>query len=109
MLIKNYYITAFIKNSIILIINIDFKAKPLNYNHILHPKILGNMENTDRKIIQLLSKGYRTPEISTYFIEKGIAPSSVSSIEKRIKTLKKVFGAKTLFHLAVLIHNKKAK
>lgn len=35
------------------------------------------MERVDRKIIQLLSKGYRTPEISNHFIEKGIAPSTL--------------------------------
>jgi transposase-like protein len=66
------------------------------------------MESVDRKIIQLLSKGYKTQEISTYFIEKGIAPSSVSSVEKRIKALKKVYGAKTLFHLAVLVNKEKS-
>ncbi|MFI8606151.1 hypothetical protein ACIGCP_16920 [Cellulophaga baltica] len=65
------------------------------------------MERVDKKIIQLLSKGYRTPEISNHFIENGITPSSVSSVEKRIKAIKKVYGAKTLFHLAVLVTKSK--
>ncbi|ADV50858.1 hypothetical protein I2486_17745 [Cellulophaga sp. E16_2] len=65
------------------------------------------MVNIDKKIIQLLSKGYITPEISAYFVENGLAPSSVSSIEKKIKMIKKKYGAKTLFHLAVLVTKSK--
>ncbi|AIZ42365.1 hypothetical protein [Cellulophaga baltica] len=65
------------------------------------------MDHVDKKIIQLLSKGYITPEISTHFIEKNITPSSVSSVEKRIKAIKKAHGAKTLFHLAAILYSKK--
>ncbi|WP_024480401.1 hypothetical protein [Cellulophaga baltica] len=65
------------------------------------------MDHADKRIVQLLSKGYITPEISDYFIKNDLAPSSVSSIEKRIKAMKKAHGAKTLFHLAVLLNSKK--
>ncbi|WFO15814.1 hypothetical protein M601_019125 [Cellulophaga baltica 4] len=65
------------------------------------------MDKVDKKIIQLLSKGYITPEISDYFVKNGLTPSSVSSIEKRIKMIKRKLGAKTLFHLAVLVTKSK--
>ncbi|WP_405266648.1 helix-turn-helix transcriptional regulator [Cellulophaga sp. Ld12] len=65
------------------------------------------MDKVDKKIIQLLSKGYITPEISAYFVKNDLTPSSVSSIEKRIKMIKRKLGAKTLFHLAVILNNKK--
>jgi transcriptional regulator len=65
------------------------------------------MEPIDRKICQLLAKGMTQREISDHLKLKAIEPNSVSIIEKRIKKLKKEFGAKTFFQLAVILTKRK--
>ena len=42
----------------------------------------------DIRIIRLLSQGYQQKEISTYFSEQNIKPSSLSMIEKRLKQMR---------------------
>ncbi|WP_024482432.1 hypothetical protein [Cellulophaga baltica] len=65
------------------------------------------MDTTDKAIIKCLSKGFITADIPPYLEKNGFEPYSLSSTEKRIKALKKLYGAKTLFHLAVILNKKK--
>lgn len=61
------------------------------------------MEAIEKTICQLLAKGMTQQEISDHLKLKSIEPNSVSSIEKKIKSIKKQHGAKTIFHLAVIL------
>lgn len=55
------------------------------------------------QLIKHLAAGKTQQEIADIFKKKGITPSSVSSIEKMLKALKAEHGAKTSFHLAVIL------
>ena len=59
-------------------------------------------------IIDLLSEGKTQPEISDILKAKGIHPNSLSSIEKGLKALRERKGAKTMFHLAIILAREKA-
>jgi DNA-binding NarL/FixJ family response regulator len=50
-------------------------------------------------LIECLSKGYLQEEISTILKEKNWSPTSVSTIEKRLKLLKEHFNANNPAHL----------
>lgn len=56
----------------------------------------------DLYVVACLSKGMSQPEISSYLKNKGLKPSGVSAIEKRIKLLKEHFNAKNPTHLVAI-------
>jgi len=62
------------------------------------------MEN---EIIKLMARGYTQGEIAEILQKKNLPGTSLSSIEKKLKTLRKTFGAKTNFHLAVILTKNK--
>ena len=53
----------------------------------------------DLFLIECLSKGYLQEQISTELKEKNWSPTSISSIEKRLKFLREHFNANTPAHL----------
>ncbi len=59
--------------------------------------------NREELIIQHLLDGKTQIQISTIFKEQGIEPNSLSYIEKTIKMLREIHGAKTMFHLGVYV------
>ena len=61
------------------------------------------MENL---IIKLLFEGKTQPEIAKELKAKGIKPNSLSSVEKKLKLIKAMHKAKTMFHLGVILSNK---
>jgi hypothetical protein len=52
-------------------------------------------------LIKSLMQGLTLPEIAVKLQNKGIAPSSLSTIEKSFKSLKLRYNAKTPFQLAI--------
>lgn len=65
------------------------------------------MKSFDDAVIQYLFDGMTQPEISEALKNEGITPNSLSSIEKHLKLLKDVHGAKTMFHLGAILTLKK--
>lgn len=63
------------------------------------------MEKRDLLIIEYLSKGFKTTEISQKLMIEHSIKVSKSLIEKRLKVLRTKFQAKTLFQLAVILKN----
>lgn len=61
------------------------------------------MENL---IIELLFEGKTQAEIAEILKQKGITPNSLSSVEKKLKLIKAIYKAKTMFHLGVILSNK---
>ncbi|MBW2937552.1 response regulator [Aureisphaera sp. CAU 1614] len=57
----------------------------------------------DSQLMGLLSKGYSQEEISAFFVEKNITPSSLSSIEKKLNKLKTEFKANNAVHLVSIV------
>lgn len=64
------------------------------------------MDSVNLKILQLMAVGLTQKDISEYLKKKGITPNSVSIIEKRLRSIKKEYNAKTLFHLALILKKK---
>ena len=56
----------------------------------------------DLFLIECLSKGYLQEQISTELKEKNWSPTSISSIEKRLKFLREHFNANTPAHLVFI-------
>lgn len=69
-------------------------------------KLLNELDSTDLFILTSLKVGKTQKEISDNAIELGFKPNSLSIIEKRLKSIREKFGAKTSFHLAVIIYGK---
>lgn len=65
----------------------------------LHHKDIFEITAFDTQILQLLAQGMDQKEVSAEFKNKGISPSSLSSIEKRLKLLKENFNANNLTQL----------
>ncbi|AZB29725.1 MULTISPECIES: hypothetical protein [Chryseobacterium] len=65
------------------------------------------MEKLDILILKYLSQGLKIGEISKQLEDDESIIASKSSIEKRLTTIRKTFGAKTLFHLAVIAKERK--
>lgn len=63
------------------------------------------MEKRDLLILEYLSKGFKTNEISQKLMTEHSIKVSKSLIEKRLKALRTQFQAKTLFQLAVILKN----
>ncbi|HLW33275.1 MAG TPA: hypothetical protein VKX40_13515 [Aequorivita sp.] len=57
------------------------------------------IDDYDVAMMKLLADGYSQDEISNYFKEKNISPSSLSAIEKRIVRLRNYFNANNSIHL----------
>lgn len=54
-------------------------------------------------LIKHLAAGKTQGEISEILKKKKIKPSCLSSIEKALKAMRLEYGAKTTFHLAVIL------
>lgn len=65
------------------------------------------MENTDLLIIKYLSKGFKVSEISKLLLAEHSIKISHSSTEKRLKTIRKKYNAKTSFQLAIILKDQK--
>lgn len=65
------------------------------------------MEEIEHLIVNYLQEGLNQYEISEQLKKSGFRPCSLSSVEKRINKIKEFYEAKTLFHLACILHNKK--
>lgn len=63
---------------------------------------MAQVEEIDLLIINQLCEGKTQEEISTYFQQKDIRPSSVSTIEKRLKNLREDFSARTNIELVLI-------
>ncbi|PVH26275.1 helix-turn-helix transcriptional regulator [Sphingobacterium corticibacter] len=62
----------------------------------------------EKLLIKKLKEGKTQREISEDFFTEGIKPHSLSSVEKHLTTLRAKFGAKTMFHLGVMVARNKA-
>lgn len=58
-------------------------------------------------IVKLLFEGKTQKEISNILKNRGLEPSGLSSIEKKLKEIKERHGAKTMFHLGAILAVKK--
>lgn len=61
------------------------------------------LDDIDFLLMKMLCKGYSQDEISVHFAENKIVPSSKSSIEKKLKTLRDEFQAKTNIELIIIL------
>lgn len=66
---------------------------------LIEKKEESELTNYDILILEMLEEGYNQSEISKIFKKKKISPSSTSSIEKRINSLKNFFKAKNATNL----------
>jgi|GEM_PF-1042391 len=66
-----------------------------------------DMKTLEERIIPLLFEGYNQYEIAAILKQEGIKPFSLSSVEKELKMIRKVYGAKTMFHLGSILTRKK--
>ncbi|SIS71885.1 MULTISPECIES: hypothetical protein [Chryseobacterium] len=57
-------------------------------------------------IIGYLKEGLNQHEIAEKLKKENIKPNSLSSIEKRLNQIRHYYDAKTMFHLACILHNK---
>ncbi|QVY65655.1 response regulator [Polaribacter sp. Q13] len=71
-------------------------------NTTIHPKKTIEITDVDIFLIDFLSKGLLQEAISKKLKEKGIKPSSISAIEKRLKLLKEHFNANNPAHLVAI-------
>lgn len=62
-----------------------------------------DLTDHDLEIVRLLAEGYSQAEISTLFKDKGMSPSSLSSIEKQLNKLKIQFRANNAVHLVAIV------
>ncbi|KAA5821840.1 response regulator transcription factor [Algibacter amylolyticus] len=72
-------------------------------NNALKPKNNLEIEDFDIKLLKQLSLGLSQEEISNYFKERHISPSSLSSIEKRLNKLRIQFKANNAIHLVSIV------
>lgn len=56
-----------------------------------------------RKILKLLKDGYTQKQIALIMKSEDIKPNSLSIVEKYIKEIRKIYCAKTMFHLAIIL------
>ncbi|MFG6686032.1 response regulator [Mariniflexile sp. HNIBRBA6329] len=61
------------------------------------------IDDFDVHLLKLLSEGFSQEEISTYFKNNNISPSSLSSIEKRLNKLRIEFKANNAIHLVAIV------
>lgn len=65
-----------------------------------------DLDRVDRLILQYLKEGKTQAEIEILLKGLDIKPNSLSIIEKRLKAIRDKFGAKSNFHLAVILYGK---
>ncbi len=61
------------------------------------------IDDYDIALIEQLSNGLSQKQISSYFKQNNLSPSSVSSIEKQINKLKDQFKANNAVHLVAMV------
>ncbi|PQJ82905.1 response regulator [Polaribacter glomeratus] len=71
-------------------------------NSAIHPKKAVEITDYDIFLILNLSYGFLQEDISKKLKEKGVTPSSVSAVEKRLKFLKEHFNANNPTHLVAI-------
>lgn len=71
-------------------------------HHVLQNKIGLQIDEFDIHLLKHLSCGIAQEEMESIFKEKGIKPSSKSTIEKRLAKLKILFKANNPVHLVVI-------
>lgn len=59
--------------------------------------------NIEREILIMLKDGLSQAQIADELKELDIKPNSLSSVEKKINTVKQAYKANSLFHLACLL------
>ena len=57
--------------------------------------------NPDLIMLRLLAKGLKQQQVSDEMKRLGVSPNSLSSIEKRLKQIRKEYRADTIIHLFV--------
>jgi DNA-binding NarL/FixJ family response regulator len=70
--------------------------------YVMHTSPAIEIEEYDLKLIKELANGLSQQEIAKLFKRRGINPSSLSSIEKRLNNLKDNFMAKNTTHLVAI-------
>jgi len=68
-------------------------------SHALRTNAVFEVQEYDITLLSLLSNGFTQDQISLDFVAKGISPSSLSSIEKRLNRLKDELRAKNTIQL----------
>lgn len=71
----------------------------------LNQKNVLQLDDFEKKLLQLVANGLKHHEISTYLKSKNITPNSVRSIEDRMSKLRDNFNAATTPQLVFLAHN----
>lgn len=61
------------------------------------------MENRDLEILKCLENGLQINEVALYLKKEKNINVSVSTIEKRLTSIRKQYGAKTLFQLGAIL------
>jgi DNA-binding NarL/FixJ family response regulator len=91
-----------LKNAIHSIFTKDeFYISP-ELNGAINPKKAVEITEFDIYLMGSLAKGFLQEAISKKLKEKGMIPSSVSAVEKRLKVLKEHFNAKNPTHLVAI-------
>ena len=110
-LVQKYKVDAFVCKGRHGLTELSHAIKEVSNNETyLSPQIeqaLSDKSNLEIKdydinLILQLSKGMSQDEISHHFKQKSISPSSLSSIEKRLNTLRIQFKANNAIHLVAI-------
>lgn len=91
-----------LKNAIHSVFELDMFYISPDLSNAIHPKKTIEVTDFDIFLIQSLSKGLLQGAISEKLKVKGMVPSSISAIEKRLKILREHFDAKNPTHLVAI-------
>jgi DNA-binding NarL/FixJ family response regulator len=110
-LIQNYKVDAFVckgryglnelSKAIMEVYNNETYLSP-QIQQALSDKTNLEIKDYDIKLLHHLSEGMSQEEISHHFKRKRVSPSSLSSIEKRLNTLRIQFKANNAIHLVAI-------
>ncbi len=64
------------------------------------------MNKLELRILELLSTGLKQKQIPSILKKEGFEKNSLATIEKTLKKVKSDYGAKSNFHLAVILTKK---
>ena len=84
------------------VVNHQQYVSPLVEN-ALNSTINLEIKDYDIELLKQLSNGLSQHEISKYFRDNNISPSSLSSIEKNLNTLRTQFNANNMIHLVSIV------
>lgn len=111
-LINNYHINAYVckgryglnqlKDAMEEVYKGSFYSSPEISQALTTPGTF-EVDHYDIELMKLVSDGLTQEEIGSVFKEKGISPSSLSSIEKRLNKLKDYFKAKNATNLVAIV------